>query len=50
MLILIIEITEIPSRLFYELPFYNMGGLQPISRDTDNNGEMYKCWWTNKGS
>ena len=28
----------------------NIGGLQPISRDTDNNGEMYKCWWTNKRS
>ena len=25
-----------------------IGGFQPISRDTDDNGEMYKCWWTNK--
>ena len=21
-----------------------MGGLQPISRDTDDNGETNKCW------
>ena len=27
-----------------------IGGLQPISRDTDNNAEMYNCWWTNKRS
>ena len=26
----------------------SIGGFQPISRDTDDNGEMYKCWWTNK--
>ena len=25
-------------------------GLQPISRDTDNNAAMYNCWWTNKRS
>ena len=30
--------------------FVSVGRLQPISRDTDNNGEMYKCWWTNKGA
>ena len=27
-----------------------MGGLQPISRDTDNNAAMYNCWWTKKRS
>ena len=27
-----------------------VGGLQPISRDTDNNAAMYNCWWTNKRS
>ena len=30
------------------LPLLPIGGFQPISRDTDDNGEMYKCWWTNK--
>jgi len=29
---------------------YQIGGLQPISRDTDNNTAMYNCWWTNKRS
>ena len=24
---------------------HSIGGLQPIFRDTDNNGEMYKCWF-----
>ena len=27
-----------------------IGGLQPISRDTDNNNAMYNCWWKNKRS
>ena len=27
-----------------------IGGLQPISRDTDNNAAMYNCWWKNKRS
>ena len=27
-----------------------IGGLQPVSRDTDINAEMYNCWWTNKRS
>ena len=27
-----------------------IGGLQPISRDTDNNAAIYNCWWTNKRS
>ena len=26
----------------------NIGDFQPISRDTDDNGETNKCWWTNK--
>ena len=26
----------------------SIGGLQPTSRDTDNNAAMYNCWWTNK--
>ena len=28
----------------------DVGGLQPISRDTDNNAAMCNCWWTNKRS
>ena len=27
-----------------------IGGLQPISTDTDNNAAIYNCWWTNKRS
>ena len=27
-----------------------IGGLQSVSRDTDNNDVMYNCWWTNKRS
>ena len=27
-----------------------IGGLQPISRATDNNAAMYNCWWTNRRS
>ena len=27
-----------------------IGGFHPISGDTNNNAEMYKCWWTNKTS
>ena len=27
-----------------------IGGLQPISGDTDNSAAMYNCWWTNKRS
>ena len=33
-----------------EVLFAAIGGLQPISRDTDNNAAMYNCWWTNKRS
>ena len=29
---------------------HSIGGLQPISRDTDNNNAMYNCWWKNKRS
>ena len=31
-------------------PVHPIGGLQQISRDTDNNAAMYNCWWTNKRS
>ena len=27
-----------------------IGGFHAVSRDTNNNGEMNKCWWTNKAS
>ena len=27
-----------------------IGGFHAISGDTNNNGEMTKCWWTNKAS
>ena len=27
-----------------------IGGFHAISGDTNNNGEMNKCWWTNKTS
>ena len=36
-------------RLFYTL-LYKIGGFHAISGDTNNNGEMNKCWWTNKAS
>ena len=29
---------------------YNIGGFHAISGDTNNKGEMNKCWWTNKAS
>ena len=34
------------------LKIKSIGGLQPISRDTDtcNNTAMYDFWWTNKRS
>ena len=28
----------------------SIGGFHAISGDTNNNGEMNKCWWTNKAS
>ena len=28
----------------------NIGGFHAISGDTNNIGEMNKCWWTNKAS
>ena len=36
-------ITELHGLLFQVI-----GGFQPISRDTDDNSETNKCWWTNK--
>ena len=27
-----------------------IGGFRAISGDTNNNGEINKCWWTNKAS
>ena len=27
-----------------------IGGFHAVSGDTNNNGEMNKCWWTNKAS
>ena len=37
-----------------DMPLYGsfvyIGGLQPISRDRDDNAAMYNCWWTNKRS
>ena len=27
-----------------------IGGFHAISGDTNNNGEMNECWWTNKAS
>ena len=30
--------------------FHVIGGFHAISGDTNNNGEMNKCWWTNKAS
>ena len=32
------------------IPFHPIGGLQPISRDTDNNAAMYNCWGKTKGA
>ena len=28
----------------------SIGGFHAISGDTNDNGEMNKCWWTNKTS
>ena len=28
----------------------DIGSFHAISGDTNNNGEMNKCWWTNKAS
>ena len=27
-----------------------IGGFHAVSGDTNNNGEINKCWWTNKAS
>ena len=29
---------------------YKLAGFHAISGDTNNSGEMNKCWWTNKAS
>ena len=29
---------------------WTIGGFHAISGDTNDNGEMNKCWWTNKVS
>ena len=29
---------------------FGIGGFHAISGDTNNNGEMNKCWWTNRTS
>ena len=31
-----------------EMHCVNIGGFHAILGDTINNGEMNKCWWTNK--
>ena len=35
--------NNFPARL-------GIGGFHAVSGDTNNNGEMNKCWWTNKTS
>jgi len=32
------------------LQLMTIGGFHAFSGDTNNNGEMNKCWWTNKAS
>ena len=34
----------------FELGTTLIGGFHAVSGDTNNNGEMNKCWWTNKAS
>ena len=46
--LLIIRTPLFSSVLQLSLPA--IGGLQPNSRDKDNNAAMYNCWWTNKRS
>ena len=45
---------EMPVLSSFHLYHFNheicIGGLQPISRDTDHNAAMHNCWWTNKRS
>ena len=45
-------VWELHAPTYPRLGIYvsSIGGLQPISRDTDNNIAMYNCWWTNKRS
>ena len=37
-------------RINYQRAASHIGGFHAISEDTNNNGEMNKCWWTNKAS
>ena len=42
-----------PTRIMNEIRIRSIkaiDGLQPISRDTDNNDVIYNCWWMNKRS
>ena len=43
-------IHEHHLKVLFFLPFSNIGGFHTISGDTNNTGEMNKCWWTNKAS
>ena len=45
-----LEFIGTASRYVHTHYSYAIGGLQPISRDTDNNAAMYNRWWTNKRS
>ena len=38
------------GRMRERLGWLDIGGFHAISGDTNNNGEMNKCWWTNKAS
>ena len=38
------------SNKFHQRTLITIGGFHAISGDTNNNGEMNKCWWTNKTS
>ena len=40
-------LARVPASVCFNL---SKGGFQAISGDTINNGEMNKCWWTNKAS
>ena len=42
--------TKFKTRFYGPASFADIGGFHAISGDTNNNGEMNKCWWTNKAS
>ena len=42
------ELWEFEGEGYYKN--VQIGGFHAISGDTNNNGEMNKCWWTNKVS